>query len=847
MRPTRLLLPLLLAGALPLAAQSRVPDEPLLQRPFLDWDRGAYDDALDGYLEVLNGPRGAELKDQIAELTGELHPVTQIAPNGARLAASADGRWLTFLVVENGAQVTKVHALPGGALTATLPSNLTALLDSGRVAYVARRVTPEVEAARRAVAEAATAAARAAAQARLAPIEARSSEIRVRTLANGRETVLATQGWAPLALSPAGGALLAIALPAVDGPLDAIVLEGGTAARPLNSGGLAAIRAVPGGRWVIATGGGPQRNEILLLDRQGGPVRRFPGRRSPAISADGSTIAMLSTQAGQNVLEVVRPATPGDPQVLFRTALPLESPAVSPTGRTVAYQKQPLHDWEIYARSVSAGESGPETQLTFEIQHDALPMFLGEDQILAVKGEPRHRRSYVYSLTGELPLKLFHNNTVRTIAPEYEWLPMAGGTRVLIVADRDGDAISPERSVHLVDRTTTVALADVRQRLQANLGTESDLRARGSRTFLPIGNQIRDILADVSVARIESYAEDLFEFGSRSIFRPGNARTVDYLARRLREFGYEPEIQTFEAGGVRISNVIARLVGTTNPELVYVTSAHLDTVEEGPGSDDDGSGVTSLLEVARVLKDRPLAATVEFVFFTGEEEGLYGSLEYARRAVAEGKQVVGVVNNDMIGFTNDHRLDMTVRWSNPGIRDIMHGAAIYFTDLITYDAHYYRGTDAGSLNDAFGDIVGGMGAYPILSTPYYHQPTDRVENVNQRLVAEACKVTIASIILLASTPRPVQDLELRPTQNGRLDLSWVPSPEEGVIGYTARWTDALGAPHEERVAPTPAAGTSPARVRFGLETVRPGTFVSVKAVADDGREGWDWATIVAPR
>src|SRR6185436_6379540 len=149
----------------------------------------------------------------------------------------------------------------------------------------------------------------------------------------------------------------------------------------------------------------------------------------------------------------------------------------------------------------------------------------------------------------------------------------------------------------------------------------------------------------------------------------------------------------------------------------------------------------------------------------------------ARRAIADGKRVAGVVNNDMIGFTNDHRLDMTIRWSNPGIRDVMHGAAIFFTDLITYDARYYLYTDAASLNDAFGDIVGGMGAYPVLGNPYYHQPTDRLETVNQRLVTEACKTTIASIVLLASTPKPVRDVALRALERGDWELSWTPAPE----------------------------------------------------------------------
>ena len=82
-------------------------------------------------------------------------------------------------------------------------------------------------------------------------------------------------------------------------------------------------------------------------------------------------------------------------------------------------------DWEVF--TVKADGSG-EQRLTREIQHDVLPRFLGNDRLLGLIGEPRHRRSYVYDLASGRRMRLFHNNTVRTIAPEYEW-----------VASRDGN------------------------------------------------------------------------------------------------------------------------------------------------------------------------------------------------------------------------------------------------------------------------------------------------------------------------------------------------------------------------------------------------------------------------
>ena len=65
--------------------------------------------------------------------------------------------------------------------------------------------------------------------------------------------------------------------------------------------------------------------------------------------------------------------------------------------------------------------------------------------------------------------------------------------------------------------------------------------------------------------------------------------------------------------------------------------------------------------------------------------------------MADSLKLVGALNNDMLGWANDHRLDNTIRYSNPGIRDIQHAAAAQFSAMITYDALYYKSTDAAAL------------------------------------------------------------------------------------------------------------------------------------------------------
>ena len=125
-----------------------------------------------------------------------------------------------------------------------------------------------------------------------------------------------------------------------------------------------------------------------------------------------------------------------------------------------------------------------------------------------------------------------------------------------------------------------------------------------------------------------------------------------------------------------------------------------------------------------------MPATIVFASFTGEESGLLGSREYVRQALSNGVNIVAALNNDMLGWAENHRLDTTIRYSHPGLRDLQHAAAFLFTNLITYDALYYKSTDAAAYYEAYGDIVGGIGSYPVLGNPNYHPATDRLEPIH---------------------------------------------------------------------------------------------------------------------
>ena len=856
------------------------------------WERGEYIAALTGYIQTVGAPGGDAFLEPIALTTGELFETRELTPDGRAPRFSPDNKFITYETGLETSRRTRILRNPASAsgqapsLVADLPG-VSATFSStlNQVAYLKIPDNDEIRRASEAIDRASlTAQNRTQLTQALTWLIAKHAAIVTRDLGNGREMELpapdlvksgltfnadgrelfflgATEAAPdrndvytisenapkPVLVTDAGGFKSA---PIVD-PAGRVLLYVIPAQNPLrrpapptdpDRAGEPARQSSPGapsdgGAGQARGGRGGQGNvppSFALVDIATRKVTTVVGS-APSLSADGRTLAYIA-RSGPEYSLMVGPTT-GTQAAVKRTTQRLDAPALSADGSRLAYQMMPRDDWEIF---VAGRDGANERQVTHEIQHDLLPRFIGPDRLLAVMGEPRHRRSYLYDLGSDPGLtptrrRLFHNNTVRTIAPEYQWAVSPDGTKILIGAERDGDTVSPERGVYLVDLQKRITKTDLMSRLRQQLRSEVALKAAATRMFEPIAADVRQVVARESAARIFNYEKALFDFDSKNIAKPGNRKASEFLFNTYKSFGYDPEYQWFEprtALDGKTANVVVTLRGTVNPDLVYVVSSHYDSVEAGPGADDDSSGTAALLEAARVMANHPMPATIVFASFTGEEAGLLGSREFVRRALAARLHVVGALNNDMVGWMNDARLDNTIRYSNPGIRDMQHAAAMLFTRLITYDALYFKGTDAASLYDAYGDVIGGIGSYPVLGSPHYHQSTDLLEFENHQLIMETSKTTVATVMLLASSPSRLTNLKVDSYTSAVASLSWTPAPEQGIASYIV----AYGPPADpllHKLTVTQAQVTLP--------QIAAGTSVSVKAVNARGLEGWDWA------
>jgi hypothetical protein len=222
----------------------------------------------------------------------------------------------------------------------------------------------------------------------------------------------------------------------------------------------------------------------------------------------------------------------------------------------------------------------------------------------------------------------------------------------------------------------------------------------GQLTTIQRDLRISQMINEISSANIENNVRKMVGFGTRHTFssrsdkEKGIGAACDWVKYEFEKYskdsGGRLDIKLdsvyLEPDGKRITrkvlliNVMATLKGTDpNDKRVFIVGGHLDSrnsdpndsVDTAPGANDDASGVSAVLELARVMSKQNFPATIIFVAFSGEEQGLNGSAFLAKNAKEQNWEVVAMLNNDMIGnsYSSETNLkdNMQVRVFSEGI------------------------------------------------------------------------------------------------------------------------------------------------------------------------------------
>ena len=141
---------------------------------------------------------------------------------------------------------------------------------------------------------------------------------------------------------------------------------------------------------------------------------------------------------------------------------------------------------------------------------------------------------------------------------------------------------------------------------------------------------LAEVIGEVNESELRNTTYALQGIPTRTFGSGGNREAGEYLFARLADIpGLEVEFQ-----GGELNNIIATLPGSGNASgEVVMVGAHFDSTSSdparAPGATDNGCGVAIVLELARVMSRHSFDRTVQFAFWNAEENGRYGSAEYA--------------------------------------------------------------------------------------------------------------------------------------------------------------------------------------------------------------------------
>ncbi len=370
--------------------------------------------------------------------------------------------------------------------------------------------------------------------------------------------------------------------------------------------------------------------------------------------------------------------------------------------------------------------------------------------------------------------------------------------------------------------------------------------------------QVSEMIKAVSPTRLEADIRKLVSFGTRNTLSEQNdpARGIgaarDWIFAEFQKISADcgdcllVAKQAFEQPKAaripeptQLTNVMATLRGTTDPERIYVVSGHYDSMCtsptdrtcDAPGANDDASGTAAVIELARVMSKHKFDATIIFMAVPGEEQGLLGAEYFAEQALQKKMNIEAMFTNDIVGGvttlkdsphrnrvrvfsegvpSNETEQQANTRRSVGGENDspsrqlaryIKEQSERYLNDFTVW--MIYRRDRYGRGGDHIPFLQRGFAAVrftePDEDYAHQHQNVrtedgkfygDTPEYVDYGYVANATRVNLAALASLANAPAKPKNVGI---VTGRLtndtELRWDANTDADIAGYEIAWRD----------------------------------------------------------
>lgn len=308
------------------------------------------------------------------------------------------------------------------------------------------------------------------------------------------------------------------------------------------------------------------------------------------------------------------------------------------------------------------------------------------------------------------------------------------------------------------------------------------------------------VIQHVSEDTLRSAIQHLENYGTRHCESFQITRAADWMQRRLVLMGYEgtylQDVKNAHGLDLPSQNVIATKPGRTHPQFRIIVGGHYDSIVHGfpeqiaPGADDNASGTAGTLEIARLLAGIDLDATVQFVLFTAEEIGLFGSEEFAAQLSENDvpKDEVFCINMDMIAHVEND--PWKVRIYNDKISTPMAGLALRvgeaYTELIPALSGWTPYSDHASFS---------RHGYPAIFVQEgddnlrLHTPDDLLIHLDMGYAAEVVRMVLATVLHMGRLAEPPDAITASETASGEILVEWNHSTDADVIGYQLELLD----------------------------------------------------------
>jgi len=297
---------------------------------------------------------------------------------------------------------------------------------------------------------------------------------------------------------------------------------------------------------------------------------------------------------------------------------------------------------------------------------------------------------------------------------------------------------------------------------------------------------IYDCISQVDTILLTEHVQHLQDYLTRNCLTEKAVEAQNWIKGQYDSLGLSVELQDFPLGGDDPSdNVIATMPGQLLPDEYVILGGHYDSWASGffaPGADDNASGTSGVLEVARILSQYKFQRSIIFCAFSAEEYGLVGSNAYVLKCVDEGLNILGYINMDMIGYLepgNYLHSDIIAPQSAKTLADFYKEvAAIYLPDFPVEDGALSGGdSDHTPFNNH-----GYQGIFPFEDvenySPYIHTIYDVVgTSFNSPLLAS--KLIQAGLAAVATLAIPYDPVGEQILTTDRFKIKVYPNPAYG--------------------------------------------------------------------